>query len=176
MDGCRSQKQSARERAGTSTLTGCQLKMPESAIQPLVCLSLLPRERYYLWIPELFMHCKITPWVGQNETCAGDCDGDRIIFITSAEAWAVACKESNRKWDEHCQWFTLVCFNMLFFDSGHCRLQHCSYTAMSSYINANKFILLYWFLENHSPWFAHLSREARPGSAADSSCIASLPS
>ncbi len=107
-----------RERAGTSTLTGRQLKMPASASQPHVRLSPLSRERYYLWMPELFMHCKITPWVGQNETGAGVCDGYCIIFITSL-AWAVAGKESNVKWDEHCQQFTLNCFNMLFFDSGH---------------------------------------------------------
>lgn len=145
MDGCRSQ--SVRERAGTSTLTGCQLKTQTSASQRHVCPSPLLRERYYLWMPELFMHCKITPWVGQNETGTGECDGYRIIVITSAEAWAVAGKESNVKWDKHRQQFTLNC-------STRCsltlvivviRLQNCGYRALSSYINANKIILLYWF-------------------------------
>lgn len=44
----------------------------------LVFLFPLSREKYYSRKPELFMHYKITPCVGQNETFAGD-DGHRML-------------------------------------------------------------------------------------------------
>lgn len=155
MDGCRSQK-----RAGTSTLRWCQVKMLSSARRPHVCLSLLPRERYYLWMPELFMHGKITPWVGQNETGAGLCDGYRIIFITAPEAWASGAEKKVLCWKK-VLWSETNTVSSSHLTASTCcpltlviviiQLQSYGYRAVSSYINANKMTLLYWLLEDRSP-------------------------
>lgn len=38
------------------------------------------RESYYFWKPDLFMHCKITPWVDQNKAFTGDCNRSHFFY------------------------------------------------------------------------------------------------
>lgn len=76
------------------------------------------------------MHCKITPRVGQNETCAGECDGHGIIFITS-ETWAVAGKEINVKSDKLCQVIHVQLRRRASFcGSGHVGFNECRIGAL----------------------------------------------
>lgn len=133
--------QSVRERA--TLLTGCQMKI---ICQQASCLPVSFTQRYYLWMPELFMHCKITLSGSKWNRCR------RLWWLPyycHYICWSLSCSWQ-RKRDKPCQRFTLNC-NFVSLVIVIIRLQNCGYIVLSSHINGNKIILLLWFLGNHSP-------------------------
>lgn len=136
-----------RESAGTVTFIGCQQNMQKTASQSHGCMSPLPQGKV------LFMNVRVV-YALQNNTLSGS--NGNLWYGNHRNLFKLLPKSeltSNVKWDEHCKRIILRYFNMVFCSSGYIRFFFTPdwlLWSCGSYINANKIVIPYWFLEDHS--------------------------